>query len=205
MEKIFPLSYLWDVIKGVEPLTEELAETIWELRVGKWRYLEIGFHLCGGEGDDRKVWRQIGQQMSNLAVRFLGKLNERPELNQERCLQAAQGYCCYYEKTFARETELGSWDSEQTQYWNEKKQIVEEWQRLLFSGSFDERRIAALEVLLAAKWGEEHAGSAWMSAAPSIDAWLRSLGRPGLGDNPWYGGSVFSDVMVLDSPFQHNS
>lgn len=197
--KIYPLNYLRDVVQGIEPLTRELAKRVWSLRAGGWRYIDVVYELCNGEGDDLKAWGQIGQGLSNRAVRFLGKLNQRPQLDRERCLEAARQYHEYYTEHLAQRADY-HWSPERTQYWTELTQIVAEWQDMLISGSFDERRIAALETMLAAKWGEEHSGCSWAGAAPSIDAWLRSLGRPGLGDNPWFPGWIFSDVMGIYPP-----
>jgi hypothetical protein len=115
-----------------------------------------------------------------------------PHVDRDVCLKTADQCCQYYADVLANFA-----DCRVSPVWPEMQRVAEEWRGLLKAGDPPESQLADLESQVLAKWDAPCWHTTWIWMATCIDIWLKSLGRKGLGPNPWYKDRVPDTVRPL--------
>lgn len=116
--------------------------------------------------------------------------DQKPSVDQETCIRAADQICEYYADTLAAHEKCRS-----DPKWHEMQRVAQAWRSLLVMEAPNESEYASLASSVLAIHDQCEAATTWHCLSTNIDIWLRSRGRPGLGI--WHGNeSKFPRTVI---------
>lgn len=103
-----------------------------------------------------------------------------PKVDHDVCLKTAEQCCQYYEGI------LGTYEKCRADPdWQAMHRVAERWRSILMSAVPTESQFQEIECAVRQLDPDSNSSTTWACMSTSIDIWLRSLGRPGLGI--WHG------------------
>ena len=119
-------------------------------------------------------------------------MENKIQITAENCHVLTAQCCAYYSQIIQKYEHPN-----RSLRWHQMRDVAETWRRILSHDTASVADIEELETMIQPLWNVHECATTWIVMATGIDLWLRSIGRAGLGPNPWYGDRIPNDVRPM--------